>query len=592
MADERVTRKLAAVLHADVVGYSRLMQDDEVATLQALTENRALFAARVAGRGGRIVNAPGDSILAEFASVIDAVECALEVQDTLAQRNAALPENRRMLFRIGINLGDVLVNESGIYGDGVNVAARLESLAEAGGICVSRAVRDQVRGKASVVFEDLGEHAVKNIARPVRIYRLRSASSTPAHIATPGPASRPPLSIVVLPFSNLSDDPEQEYLADGISDDLTTDLSRISGSFVIARNSAFTYKGKAVEIKQLGRELGVAYALEGSVRRVGNRVRVNAQLIDTQSGAHLWADRFDREIGDMLALQDDVTGSIARVLRYELVEAESRRSLHERAANPQAIDYVFRAQAAIWRGALPTRENVRAARPLYEAALRLDPDLVMANTGLASTWLIEVTFRWTDDVKSALAAAEVYIKRAEAVAPNDARVLSTRGAYLIGRNKPELALPVLQAAHARDPNSAVILQNLGWCHVFLGEPEAAIACEERALTLDPRGFARANMHGVIGAACLYLGRYEDAIRSLSLTRDANRDFAFPYYMLAAACALAGRVEDAQDALVEFRRLRPGVGIASLRAEAMSRDPKYLALRERVYEGLQLAGLEE
>jgi TolB-like protein/class 3 adenylate cyclase/Tfp pilus assembly protein PilF len=593
MAEERVSRKLAAILHADVVGYSRLMHRDEQATMQALIGNRAVFAAHISGRGGRIVNAPGDSILAEFGSVVDAVGCALEIQDALSKCNEPLPEERRMNFRIGVNLGDVLVDDSGIYGDGVNVAARLEALADPGGICVSRAVRDQVRGKLGVAFDDMGEHAVKNIARPVRIYRLRrETTAIPSRASASMPPSRPPLSIVVLPFNNLGGDAEQEYLADGITDDLTTDLSRIAGSFVIARNSAFTYKGKPVDIKQLGRELGVAYALEGSVRRAGDRVRVNAQLIDTESGAHVWADRFDRELGDLLALQDDVTGSIARVLRYELVEAESRRSLREHPANPQAIDHLLRAQAIVFRGPMFTRENVRAARPLLEEAVRLDPGLVGALAALSGSWLTEVAFGWTDDVDAALARAEAFLLRAEGIAPSDARVLLTRGVLLVLQRKPGLAFAVLQSALARDPNSTQILINLGWCNLFLGEPETAIAHVERALRLDPRGFNRANMHGILGTAHLYLGGHEQAIRYLKLICDESPRFAFPRFMLAAACALAGRMSDAQASLAEFRRLRPGVGIAQIRAEELSDDPKYRALRERVYEGLRLAGLEE
>lgn len=568
------------------------MHDDDVATLRALTEHRALFTTRVSARGGRIVNAPGDSVLAEFSSVVDAVECALEVQDALALCNAPMAVDRRMEFRIGVNLGDVLVNESGIYGDGVNVAARLEALAEPGGICVSRAVRDQVRGKIRVAFEDMGDHAVKNIARPVRIYRLRADSTDPVRATVPAPASRPPLSIVVLPFDNLSDDPEQEYLANGITDDLTTDMSRISGSFVISRNSAFTYKGKSVDVKQIGRELGVAYALEGSVRRAGNQVRVNAQLIDTESGAHVWADRFDRDLGDLLALQDDVTGSIARVLRYELIEAESRRSLRERRSNPLAIDYALRAQAVILRGSMPTRENVLAARTLYEEAVRLDPDLALAQFGLAGTWLNEVVFFPPEDSESALTTADALLTRSEALAPNDARVLSSRGVYLVARRKPEAALRVLEIARARDPNSTIALLNLGWCQVFLGNPEEAIAHVERALRLDPRGFNRANMHGVLGTSHLYLGRYEAAIRYLELICDERPAYPFSHFMLAAAYGLVGRLEDARASLAEFRRLRPGIGMARLRAEALSRHPKYLALRERVYEGLRLAGLEE
>ncbi len=592
MAEDKTPRKLAAVLHADVVGYSRLMQEDEHATHSALTDRRTLFAEKVTGRGGRIVNAPGDSILAEFASVVNAVECALELQRELAERNATLPEPQQMMFRIGLNLGDVLVDSAGIYGDGVNVAARLETLAEPGGVCVSGAVFDQLEGKLKLRFEDMGTQHVKNIARPIRAYRVRVESGDMVVATARPPAGRPALSIVVLPFENLSGDPEQEYLADGITDDLTTDLSRISGSFVISRNSAFTYKGKAVDIKQVGRELGVQYALEGSVRRAGSRVRVNAQLIETESGTHVWADRFDRELGDMVALQDDVTDSIARVLRYELIEAESQRSLRDRPNNPQAIDYALRAQATLWRDPMLTRENTHAARSLYEEAIRLDPKLIVAIAGLAGTWLNEVAFGWTGDIESALVKAEALVTQGEAVSANSARILQVRGVLLLLQRKPELALPYLEAALARDPNSTQYLQNVGWCKVFLGDPEVAVAHLEQVLRLDPRGFNRGNTHAVLGIANLYLGDDAEAIRYLALSCKEIPTQAFTRFALAAAYALAGRVEEARETLGEFRRLRPGVGIARLRQDALSNHPRYLQLRERVYEGLRRAGLED
>lgn len=596
MAEGKSPRKLAAVLAADVSGYSRLMQQDDRATLLALNQSRALFVERAASHNGRVINAPGDSILSEFASVIDALECAIEIQRELSRRNAALPASRQMLFRMGLNLGDVLVDDAGIYGDGVNVAARLEGLAEPGGICISGSVHDQIEGKLDLQLDDMGEQQVKNIARPIRAYRVqigpRSAAAAPAAAPTE-PASRRALSIVVLPFDNLSGDPEQGYLADAITEDLTTDLSRIADSFVIARNSAFTYKGKAVDVKQVGRELGVQYALEGSVRRSGNRVRVNAQLVETETGSHIWADRFDRELVDMLELQDDVTGSIARVLRYELIEAESRRSLREHPANPQAIDYVLRARAIGLRDNLVTRQHSLAARQLYEQALRLDPKLMMAVIGLAGTFLAEVSFGWTDEIEATLKQAETLIEQAEAMAPNDASVLFGRGIALQLRRKPELALPKLEAARARDPNSTQVLQSIGWCKMFLGDPEGAIAHLEQVLRLDPRGHNRANTNAVIGTAKLYLGNDEEAIRYLQLCIDEYPASApFTRFALAAACALAGRMDEAHAALAEFRSMRPGVGIAQLRGETLSTLPRYLQLRERLYEGLRLAGLED
>ena len=592
MAEVGSQRRLAAVLHADVAGYSRLMQHDDRGTLRMLNERRALFQEFVSRHGGRVVNAPGDSILAEFPSVVEAVQCAVELQGALAELDAGASEAERMLFRIGVNLGDVLVDAQGIYGDGVNVAARLEALAQPGGICVSGSVHDQLEGKLDLAFESMGEQSVKNIARPVRVYRIGSGPAAPARARAVDQDARRPFSIVVLPFDNLSDDREQGYLADAIIDDLTTDLSRIAGSFVISRNTAFTYKGKAVDVKQVGRELGVRYVLEGSIRRVGNRVRVNAQLIDTDDGAHVWADRFDRDLVDLLALQDDITGSIARTLRYELIEAEGRRSVREHPDDPRAVDYALRASAALVRDPMLPRGNLLEARRLYEEALRLDPGSVQALTGLAGTWLMEATHGWSEDEAVALEHAEALIVRAQAEAPGDRRVLECQGALLVGRRRPDLAIEHWQAAHARDPNSTDTMMNLGWCHVFLGEPELAVSYIESALRRDPRGYNRANMHGTLGTAKLYLGRYEEAIRDLELCRSAKPTLAFVRFMLAAAYALAGRMDEARAVLQEFRRMRPGVGIARLRSEALSTLPRYLELRERVYEGLRLAGLEE
>jgi adenylate cyclase len=336
-------RRLAAILAADVVGYSRLMGADEEGTHERLmAHRRELVDPKIGEHSGRIVKTTGDGMLAEFPSVVDAVRCAAEVQRAMIDREAGLPEDRRIRFRIGINLGDVIVDGDDIFGDGVNVAARLEALSDPGGLCISRMVRDQIRDKLPYAFEDRGEQSVRNIARPVRVYALRpeavaalQASNVPPATSIPQRAVAPRLSIVVLPFTNLSNDPEQEYFADGITEDLTTDLSRITGSFVIARSTAFTYKGKPIDAKQIGRELGVRYLLEGSVRRSGQQVRVNAQLLDAETGAHLWAERFDREVGDLFDLQNEITGRIAGTVGSELVIVEAGRSTD----HPDALDY-------------------------------------------------------------------------------------------------------------------------------------------------------------------------------------------------------------------------------------------------------------
>jgi adenylate cyclase len=402
------TRRLTAILAADVAGYSRLMGADEEGTHERLKAHLGeLVNPKITEHRGRIVKNTGDGLLAEFASVVDAVRCAAEVQRGMLDREPEVPEERRIMFRIGINLGDVIVEEHDIFGDGVNVAARLEALAEPGGICVSRVVRDQVRDKLDFSFEDMGAQQVKNIVRPVRVYALRpenvgdllAASVSPFRLISQ-PIVAPRLSIVVLPFANLSDDREQQYFADGITEDLTTDLSRIAGMFVISRNTAFTYREKPVSARQIGRELGVRYVLEGSVRRSDKQVRINTQLIDADTNAHLWAERFDRDVGDLFALQNEITSRIAVALELELVGAEASRQTER----PDALDYIFRGRAALSKPL--TRDNYAEAISLFERALALDPRSVAAQSWLANALTGRVLDQMTDSAGADIAHAE------------------------------------------------------------------------------------------------------------------------------------------------------------------------------------------
>ena len=360
MASGHVKRKLAALLVADVAGYSRLMGNDETGTAKALRGHVEALRPIIASHGGRIVDTAGDGVLLEFPSIIAAVECAVAAQKLMAERNAGVPEDRRMLYRIGINLGDVIVEGDRIVGDGVNVAARLESIAAPGGICLSGAAYQQVRGKVAVDFADLGEQQLKNIALPVRAYAVVMDDAAPVR-PTPIRSGSPRLSIVVLPFTNIGGDPEQEYFVDGVTDSLTTDLSRISGSFVIGHNTAFTYKGKHVDLKQIGRELNVRYVLEGSVQRGGNRMRVNIQLIDAGTGNHLWADRFDKPVGDLLDMQDEIVARLAGQLGTQLISAEARRA--ERAPQPGSMDLYFRGMACLYKGYSPEYMAQARGRP-------------------------------------------------------------------------------------------------------------------------------------------------------------------------------------------------------------------------------------
>jgi TolB-like protein/class 3 adenylate cyclase len=412
------TRRLAAILAADVAGYSRLMGADEEGTHERLKAHlRELVEPKISEHRGRVVKNTGDGFLAEFPSVVDAVRCAVEIQRGMVEREPDVPDERRIRFRIGINLGDVIVEERDIFGDGVNVAARLEVLAEPGGICISRMVRDQIRDKLPYPFEDMGEQSIKNIARPVRVYALGPEavadlpSATVPHAASISQAAvAPRLSIVVLPFSNLSDYREQQYFADGITDDLTMELSRIAGMFVISCNTAFTYQGKRVDTKQIGRELGVRYVLEGSVRRSGSRVRVNAQLIDAETDAHLWAERFDGDASALFALQDEITNRLANALRVELITAEATR----RTEHPAALDYIVRGRAALLKP--DSRDTYAEASRLLEHALSLDPHSVEAKISLAGLLASRVLIGLVCEPRSsALRAAWSWLKQTDLI---------------------------------------------------------------------------------------------------------------------------------------------------------------------------------
>jgi TolB-like protein/class 3 adenylate cyclase len=364
----RVVRRLAAIVAADVAGYSRLMGLDEVGTARTLHEHRNVTSALVAKHGGRLVKTTGDGVLLEFPSVVDAVECAVAVQAVMAERNQGVPEDRRMLYRIGINLGDILIEGEDILGHGVNIAARLEAIAEPGGICISSSAYEQVRGKVSVEFTDLGEQELKNIACPIRAYAIGLSATGNRPVARP--SSAPRLSIVVLPFAKIGGDPEQEYFVDGVTESLTTDLSRINGAFVIACNTAFTFKGKRVNVKKLGRELNVRYVLEGSMQRSGNRLRVNVQLIDAETGNHLWAERFDKPVADLFDMQDEIVSRLANALDAELIAAEARRAEHS--LRLDAMDLVFQGRAWYNKGLTP--DHMGRARDFFERALALDPE--------------------------------------------------------------------------------------------------------------------------------------------------------------------------------------------------------------------------
>jgi len=587
----RVERRLSAILAADVAGYSRLMGIDEVGTARNLREHRVISDALIARHGGRIVKTTGDGLLLEFASVVDAVECAVAVQAVMAERNVGVPQDRRMLFRIGINLGDILIEGDDILGDGVNVAARLEGIAEPGGICISGSTYDQVREKVAVEFTDLGEQSLKNIARPVRAYAVVQDRLNPdmqAGHAMSSQHSTPRLSIVVLPFANIGGDPEQDYFADGVTESLTTDLSRISGSFVIARNTAFTYKGKAVDVKRLGSELNVRYVLEGSVQRSGNRLRVNVQLIDAGTGNHLWAERFDKPVADLFDMQDEIVSRLANTLGAQLVAAEARRA--ERSPNPSSMDLFFQGRAWFNKGLTP--ELMTQAQIFFQRALTLDPGNLDAMHGLAMVDASVGAADMTDDRLARFANAETTLTSVLSLAPNHPMAHLHLGLVLMLTKRPAQGIAECEQALALDRNSAGAHGLIGYAKYLLGRGGETEHHINEAFRLSPRD-TLANVWMLwagLGKAQLNAGT--EAVGWMRRALEANRNFSAAHFHLAAELALLGELDQARTAVQTGLALDPGFTIRRFRAGTATDEPTYLAGRERCYEGLRMAGVPE
>jgi len=507
------TRRLAAILAADVAGYSRLMGADEEGTHERLKAHVGeLVNPKIAEHRGRIVKNTGDGFLAEFASVVDAVRCAVEIQRRMADREPEVPEERRIRFRIGINLGDVIAEEHDIFGDGVNVAARLEALAEPGGICISRVVRDQVRDRLDFVFEDMGEQNVRNIARPIRVYAWRPeavadlpAAMVPHAASISQPAVAPHLSIVVLPFTSLSNDLEQGYFADGITEDLTTDLSRIADMFVISRNTAFTYRNKPIGTKQIGRELGVRYVLEGSVRRSGSRIRITAQLIDAETDAHLWAERFDGDTSDLFALQDEITSRIAVALNLELIAAEAARPTER----PDAMDHILRGRAALYKP--PARDSYAEAISLFERALALDPRLVEAQSWLAVALVGRVIDNVSDAALADIARAEGSVGQAMAASPRSPLAHFAKGQVLRAQRRPAEAISEYQMVIAFNRNHVNALAAMSSCKLYTGSIEQVISILQQVIRLSPRDPYIGAWYNRVGLVHLLQSRFEVAV---------------------------------------------------------------------------------
>jgi adenylate cyclase len=544
-------RRLAAILSADVAGYSRLMGEDEVATVRTLSEYRGVIAGIVAAHGGRVVDMPGDNVLAEFASALDAVEAAVAIQQELGTRNAQLPEARRMAFRVGVNLGDIIAENGRIYGDGVNIAARVESLADAGGICVSGKVYEEVRGKLELTFEDFGEHELKNIAARVKVWRVAVLGSHPAVRAADLARQAKP-SIIVLPFANMSGTPEQEYFADGLTEDILTDLSRFRELFVISRNTSFKYKGQVVDVKRVAREIGVQYVVEGSVRRAGNRVRVTVQLIDAESDHHVWAERFDRDLEDIFALQDEITAAIVATLPGRLEAAARSRAERKPTANMAAYECVLEAKGLHHRSS--QTDNAKAVG-LIERAIDLDPKYGHAHAWKACILGQQWGYGWCEDRTATERAIERELEVALRLDENDSDVHRILAAVAVVRNDLDKAAYHQQRALSLNPNDDLIVVQQGEILTWLGHAEEGSEWIRKAMRLNPYHPERFWFH--LARAQFVAKRYAEAIESL---RHITAPDGMHYALLAACEAQRGNAERAAADAAEVLARIPGFTI--------------------------------
>ena len=588
MIEERVKRKLSAILSADVKSYSRLMQEDELATVRTLEAYREMMGEVIRKYSGRVVDSPGDNILAEFASVVDAVESAVEIQKDLRAKNAELPENRRMEFRIGINLGDVIEEGDRIYGDGVNIASRIEGLAEGGGICISRNVYEQVKNKLKLVYEYLGEHTVKNIMEPVRAYRILMESNMDMPKKGEGLKVPEKPSIAVLPFDNMSGDPEQEYFSDGITEEIITALSKVPEMFVIARNSTFTYKGKPVKVQQVGEELGVIYVLEGSVRKAGNRVRITAQLVDAVTGHHLWAERYERDLKDIFALQDEITYKILTALQVTLTEGERARVWATRTENLDAfLKYL---QARQYAGFFSKEGNV-FARQIAQEAINLDEKYSDPYVLMAWTHWFDARFGWSESRSESFKQSYVATQKAQALDDSHPGVHMLLGGLHLYERRYDEAITEGEKALALGPNDADIHATMAHILRYAGKFEEAIVLVQRALRLQPR--YPSWYLGELAMCYYYVGRHEEAIRlteQLYSLADSRREkfISYWYYaILAMSYIRLGRDQEAREAAAEVHRLFPEYSLEWDRQFSVYKDPAHLEIQ---HEDLRKAGL--
>jgi adenylate cyclase len=581
--------RLAAVVMADVVGYSRLMEADEAGTLAAWKERRtSILEPTIRTHGGRIVKLMGDGVLIEFGSAMHAVAGALEIQRKMTEANIPVTDVRRIVLRIGINLGDVIGEAGDIYGEGVNIAARLESLAEPGGVCISAKVHEEVRGKLPSIFEDMGEQTLKNIARPIQVYRLRAGSAieaAPPQLPDLSLPDRP--SIAVLPFQNMSGDPEQEYFADGMVEDITTALSRLRWLFVIARNSSFTYKGRAVDVKQVGGELGVRYVLEGSVRKAGTRVRVTGQLIDSSTGAHLWADRFDGELANIFDLQDQVTASVVGAIAPKLEQAEIERAERKPTQSLDAYDYFLRGMSAFHQ---ITQARNEPALALFYRVIELDPRFAAAYGMAARCYMQRKGFGWVADPVPEIGETRRLAAMAAELGRDDAVALSAAGMALsVVAGDLDDGADLIERALVLNPNLAWAAHFSALTKAFLGDPSRAIVDAARAMRLSPQDPQMFAMQSTTALAHFIAGRYEEALSWAETALRQRSNFLMALGIAAASGALVGKAEQSRKAMARLREINPALRISNLKSWLPFRRSEDFS---RWAEGLAKAGLPE
>ncbi len=588
--EDRLPRRLAAILYADVAGYSRLTGDDEDATHRTLSEYLDLIASTIESHGGKVMHYAGDAVLAKFDAVVDAMSAAVAIQDELKTRNEDVPDERKVQFRIGVNAGDVIEDRGDIYGDGVNVAARLEALAEPGSICISESVRTAVGKKLDLHYEDMGEQEVKNIAEPVRTYKVvMSADERPEVTESVKPALELPdkPSIAVLPFANMSNDPEQEYFADGIAEDIITALSHIKQWFVVARNSSFAYKGRNVDVREIAKELGVRYVLEGSVRRGGNRLRITGQLIEADSGTHMWADRFDGDLDDVFALQDKITESVVGAIEPSLRRAEIERSKRKPPENVRAYDLYLRALPHLY--AMRPDDNEQALTLLHKA-IELDPNYAPALAFLAWGYEQRLVRDWgaygEDDTGIAVALA----RRAIAADRDDAHVMAAAGFVLvIVARDYEQGLQATERAHELNPKIAFVSMLVGVSKLFGGDPTEALRHLEDAIRVSPADPSAFFFYSCAALGHLFCGRPGEACDLAKKSARMYADWDTTYWVLIPALAQLGRTEEARSAVSKFLELSPTATVSRLRELLPLRNPEYLTM---ILDGMTVAGLPE